>query len=110
MVSFFFPSPTFPIGIDLDAKTRTQVWKSSSRRIVPPLVPAKPGLVDRQVRSVSWLIMSKVANRTRPVSLEDSLHFVKAFKCVSQLSLCDCFPSGPDKTDALGKKLAEFIW
>ena len=35
---FFFPSPTFPIGIDVDAKTRTRVWKSSSRRIVPPLM------------------------------------------------------------------------
>ena len=33
----FFLSPMFPIGIDVDAKTRTQVWKSSSRRIVPPL-------------------------------------------------------------------------
>ena len=34
---FFFSSPTFSIGIDVDAKTRTRVWKSSSRRIVPPL-------------------------------------------------------------------------
>ena len=30
--------PTFPIGIDVVAKTWTRFWKSSSWRIVPPLV------------------------------------------------------------------------
>ena len=29
----------FPTGIDVDAKMLTRVWKSSSRRIVSPLMP-----------------------------------------------------------------------
>ena len=37
----FFSSPTFPIGIDVDAKTRNRVYESSFRRIVPPLVRVK---------------------------------------------------------------------
>ena len=35
-----FSSPTFPIGIDVDAKTRNRVYESSFRRIVPPLTPS----------------------------------------------------------------------
>ena len=42
-----FASPTFPIGIDVDAKTRTRVWKSSSRLIVPPLTGRWP-FTDRK--------------------------------------------------------------